>query len=137
MTDLPKPQPGLVIHFSYLWRYQDKARQEEGEKDRPCVVLYCSADQRVYVCPVTHRRPDADDGSVQIPPRVKQHLRLDHDSSWIVVNECNSFYWPGFDLRKGPSGRFDYGFLPPNLFADVRNRFVEMARAKRLVDVRR
>jgi len=56
-----------------------------------------------------------------IPPRVKAHLGLDDQNSWIVVGEVNRFVWPSYDLREVPGqpGRFDYGYLPPRLFATV------------------
>ena len=64
--------------------------------------------------------------AVEIPPRVKEHLGLDEQRSWIVVNEGNRFPWPGFDLRKIPrTGEFQYGFLPPRFFADVLARFLK------------
>jgi hypothetical protein len=36
---LPKPETGLVISYSYLWRHQSDAGQTEGVKDRPCVIV--------------------------------------------------------------------------------------------------
>ena len=52
--------------------------------------------------------------------RVKRHLGLDDDRSWIIVSEGNEFGWPGYDLLKLPhSDRYDYGFLPPRLFNQV------------------
>ena len=54
---------------------------------------------------------------IEIPRRVKEHLGLDDERSWIVLDEFNVFTWPGFDLRpiKDRGGRVDYGFLPPKL----------------------
>ena len=35
----PTPQPGLVIHYAYLWHADHLKGQEEGVKDRPCVIM--------------------------------------------------------------------------------------------------
>jgi hypothetical protein len=32
---LPKPEPGLVIRYSYLWHDEHRQGREEGVKDRP------------------------------------------------------------------------------------------------------
>lgn len=75
------------------------------------------------VSPITHSLPDAQTPVIEIPPRIKKHLGLDSERSWIVVNELNEFTWPGLDLRPVPrtAGRFEYGHLPPNLFLRVVN----------------
>ena len=36
---LPKPTPGLVVRYSYLWREEHLKGQEEGVKDRPCAII--------------------------------------------------------------------------------------------------
>lgn len=36
---LPDPHPGLVIRYSYLWADEHRTGQEEGLKDRPCVIV--------------------------------------------------------------------------------------------------
>jgi len=37
--------------------------------------------------------------AVEIPLRVKEHLGLDSECSWVIPEEVNVFTWPGFDLR--------------------------------------
>ena len=32
------PDPGLVISYAYVWGHEAQAGQEEGLKDRPCVI---------------------------------------------------------------------------------------------------
>ena len=58
---LPKPEPGLVIRYSYLWLREYRAGRQEGSKDRPCaIILALQADEngeQVLVVPVTHSRP--------------------------------------------------------------------------------
>jgi hypothetical protein len=40
----PKPVPGLVIRYAYLWHADFRKGQEEGVKDRPCAVILVTQD---------------------------------------------------------------------------------------------
>jgi len=126
---IPNPEPGLVIAYSYLWHHEHRAGREEGQRDRPSVIVLAverEADGAIIVTvlPITHS-PQTDPASaVEIPLPVKRHLGLD-DRSWIVVAEGNEFLWPGYDLRRrAHSDRYDYGFLPPRFFNQVLDAFV-------------
>ncbi len=128
---IPKPEPGLVIAYSYVWHHEHQAGQEEGRKHRPCVIVL-SVETRgngtqVTVAPLTHSQPSAGTPSIEIPPRVKQHLGLDDDRSWVILNEVNQFIWPGYDVRAvaGKSGDMAYGFLPPRLFDHIRRGILD------------
>jgi hypothetical protein len=44
--------------------------------------------------------------AVEIPLRVKEHLRLDSERSWVILNEVNVFTWPGFDLPTNQERRW-------------------------------
>src|SRR5947209_10736571 len=133
----PVPEPGLVISYGYLWRHEREAGKEEGRKDRPCVIVLAVETQDdttlVTVAPMTHRAPPDHTVSLEIPPRVKQHLGLDRDTSWVVVSEVNQFTWPGYDLRPvpGSKNRFDYGFLPPALFARIKAAMLDQLAKRR------
>jgi hypothetical protein len=88
----------------------------------------------VTVLPITHSRPHDPASAVEIPLPVKRHLGLDDDPSWIIVDEGNEFFWPGYDLRKLPHrDRYDYGFLPPRFFNQVLGAFVDWYRSRRLL----
>jgi hypothetical protein len=140
----PRPQPGLVIRYSYLWHREALAGREEGVKDRPCAVILAFQDEdgrtRVYALPITHSAPASGEDAVEIPAVVKARLGLDGARSWVVVDEANLFHWPGPDLRflpgKGPESAV-YGFLPPAFFRVVRDRFLAADRAKKAVLVAR
>ena len=135
MVDLPEPEPGLVISYSYLWSSEAAHGQVEGRKDRPCAIVVARIDPRrgskspqVVVVPVTHRRPSDPSVAIEIPERIKEHLGLDGERSWIIVNEFNVFVWPGFDvrpIRRGMS-RIHYGWLPPKLFDEIIRKFGEL-----------
>lgn len=135
---IPNPEPGLVISYSYLWHFQHQAGQEEGQKVRPCVIVVAAERTDdgatiVTVLPITHTKPRAPSSGVEIPMRVKRHLALDEEPSWIIISEGNKFVWPGYDLHKLPaSERYDYGFLPPRLFDQVIKAFMDCHKAGRL-----
>jgi hypothetical protein len=137
---LPEPECGLVISYSYLWIHESEAGQTEGVKDRPCAIVLAidgkdKPTKTVTVAPITHTPPSDTLHAIEIPPKVKQHLGLDAKRSWIVLDELNEFTWPGFDLRPvpGKSSRYDYGFLPPALFARIIDRILELRRTGRAV----
>lgn len=127
MTAFPEPQPGLVISYAYLWSDEAERGLVEGRKDRPCAIIVSIEHpekvgrRQVAVAPVTHTPPHDPNVAIEIPRRVKEHLGLDGERSWIVLDEFNVFTWPGFDLRpiKDRDGRVDYGFLPPKFFASL------------------
>ena len=141
----PKPAPGLVIRYSYLWNREHLQGIEEGRKDRPCAVVAAirnekNGETRVLVLPVTHLPPVRSGHAVEIPTAVKRRLGLDDAPSWVAVTEWNEFLWPGPDLRLLP-GKGDasaaYGMLPPGLFAAIQRAFLTLAKKKAATPVRR
>ena len=134
---IPNPEPGLVISYAYLRHYEHQAGREEGQKDRPSVIVLAverEADGAIIVTvlPITHSPPTDLPSAVEIPSPVKRHLGLDDDRSWIVLAEGNEFRWPGYDLPKLPhSDRYDHGFLPPRFFNHVLEAFVACHRTGR------
>ena len=141
---IPTPIPGLVVSYTYLWRREHERGQEEGLKDRPCVVVLSSEVRGdvtiVTVVPVTRQPPVKGDEALELPGPTKLRLGLDATPSWIVLTEVNSFVWPGPDL-KPKSGtdpaRFAYGVIPPRLFGKLRSRLASALRARRISIVRR
>jgi hypothetical protein len=81
----PEPQPGLVIHYSYLWHREAQQGREEGQKDRPCAVVVALSDKdgstRVYALAITHSAPTEGQGAIEIPLPVKIRLGLDAERS--------------------------------------------------------
>ena len=140
---LPEPRPGLVLSYSYLWRHEHDEGRESGIKDRPCAVIVVAetrdGDTEVWVAPITHVEPVNADNAVEIPGPVKRHLDLDDDRSWIMVNEVNIFLWPGPDLRPLPGSRsvFHYGYLPPRLYNEIKEKILVLYRERRAQGVRR
>jgi hypothetical protein len=136
MAGFPEPEVGLVISYSYLWKEEEERGQVEGRKDRPCAIVLAidhpdaEADghKQVAVVPITHSPPHDPNVAVEIPPRVKEHLGLDAERSWVILDEVNVFTWPGFDLRPIKRGetRVDYGLLPPRFFDQLIAKFTEL-----------
>jgi hypothetical protein len=135
---LPRPEPGLVIHYEYLWRHESERGEETGVKKRPCAIIVAvtgeTGEIETVVAPITHAKPKPPSEGIEIPPRVKQALRLDDDRSWVIVTDLNVFIWPGIDIYpvpKAPRGIYEYGHLPPKLFDRLRTRIDQIGSAKK------
>jgi hypothetical protein len=137
---IPRPEPGLVISYSYLWKREARSGQDEGLKDRPCAIIVAQQVEgggrtRILVAPISHQ-PSADPAMcMEIPARVKQMLGLDGARSWVHF-EVNRFWWPGPDLRPVSRARpdlFEFGFLPPKLFGQLTKRIAALAVERRLI----
>lgn len=141
---LPKPRPGMVLSYVYLWAREHAEGAEDGRKHRPCAIVAArqviAGREIITVVPVTHTPPADPADAVEIPAALKAHLGLDVARSWVVVTEANDFLWPGPDLRPVPGPkppRYDYGMLPPRFFAHIRDRILQAHLRKRVENVRR
>ncbi|MQV49268.1 hypothetical protein [Sinorhizobium medicae] len=68
---------GHVFRYSYLWHWQHLEGREEGDKDRPCLVLASVTTLEdgtpvVRVLPITHTPPVRADEAIEIPPAIKR-----------------------------------------------------------------
>ena len=136
---LPKtPFPGMVVRYSFLWSSEARAGESEGRKDRPCVIVtairrVADGRLRVRVLPITHV-PSEETRSIAIPAKVKRHLGLDADASWIVLDEVNEFFWPGVDLRpvsRSKPGVWTFGVLPTEIFDEIQAKLRAILRQRR------
>ena len=126
---------GWVFRYAYLWDWQHRQGRDEGDKVRPCLVLAIvmtteNGASVVRVLPITHAPPIDPADAIEIPAATKARLGLDEARSWIVLTESNRFTWPGPDLRALDSETGYYGALPPKLFAEVKRRFIAIARGE-------
>ena len=131
---LPDPKPGLIVRYDHLWSHEAAAGRDQG-KDRP-VCLVAASDSLskprfVVLLPITHSPPGGDAVGIEIPAKVKRALGLDDAPSWVIISEYNVDEWPG------RSGAFSYGFIPPGLFAQIKAKFLELARQNKGRAVRR
>lgn len=139
---LPEPKPGLVIRYDYLWTHEAAAGRDQGKTRPTCLVAATDPQARpryVVLLPITHTPPSGNTVGIEIPGRVKQAIGLDDEPSWVIVSEHNIDEWPNGGLSPVPGrpGDFSYGFIPLGLFATIKARFLELARAKASAGVRR
>jgi hypothetical protein len=114
---------GAVIRYAYLWADENARGREEGEKDRPVLVLAVSprpdeGTRELLVLAITHAPSTAPEDAVPIPRDVKQRIGLDDARSWIVTTEANAFIWPGPDIRPV------HGRIPDSLLRQVARSFL-------------
>lgn len=127
---VPKPEPGLVFRYDYLWSHEAKRGQIAG-KDRPaCLAVAMEAEagpQIVVILPITHSKPSGETAGVEIPAAVRKGLGLDDAPCWVIVSEHNTDVWPNSGISPLPVSKtkFSYGFLPPRLFNRVRDEFLK------------
>ena len=139
---LPRPEPGLVIRYDYLWQREAASARASGKERPACLVatLDDEADpQLVLILPITHSRPSGETVAIEIPFAFAEHLGLDDARSWIVISEANVDFWPNAGLAPIPGKRsvYAYGFLPPSLFEKVKDGFVKLLEKRRARLVRR
>lgn len=142
------PPVGHLICYEYLWLSQATARGD-GSKSYPCAVVLARADLGpapvAYVAGISHAEPHADRRALPLPAKLKRHLGLDTEPSWIYVDELNIFVWPGPDLRPAQrlcrlpaaKGSCVIGPLPTDWFDRVRNEIVESRRVGLLRSISR
>ena len=138
MVGVPDPKPGRVIRYQYLWRRRARRGHETADKDRPACILIAlrkeEGDTRVLIVPITHSPPARGELAYEMPPRLKAHLRLDEERSWIILSEANIDIWPSPDLCRipGRSDAMDYGLLPQKLVNHLRQVIVAAVLENRL-----
>ena len=102
-------------------------------KERPACLVAASdpsvSPRFVVLLPITHSRPRQGVQGIEIPSKVRAHLGLDDEPCWVIVSEYNVDNWPtaGLAALPGPLDRFEYGYLPPRLFAEIKVLFQELA----------
>jgi len=123
------------VSFAYLWSHEQQRGNTEGAKNRPCVIVTAveevDGQTVVTVSPISHSQPEDASSGIEIPPKVKSHLGLDGEKSWVILTEVNRFTWPGYDLCpiSTRDSRVDYGFLPPALFDQIKAGILTMIRS--------
>lgn len=134
---IPDPEPGLVVHFNYLWSSEFDRGRQEARYPRPCAIVLSyrrTADGATIamLAPITHSEPRPGDRAIEIPQAVKKQLGLDDLKSWVMVDEVNETAWPGYDLQTNAQGQYAYGFVPPTLFRRIKAEMMQVLKASRL-----
>lgn len=98
-----------------------------------------------YAVGMSHKAPNSSEKAVEVPTKLKRHLGLDEDPSWIYTDQLNEFAWAGPDLRpaerlsKLPSARNScvIGALPTRWFDLIKQDVIDNIRRKRTHIIRR
>lgn len=135
---LPKPEPGLVFRYDYLWARQSANRAQSGKERPACLVATPLDADFVLILPITHSKPGPNTAAVEIPDAVRRALGLNHERSWVIVSEYNVDTWPNAGIAPLKDRKaFSYGFIPPRLFESIRRLFIqEVRRGAKAVDRR-
>jgi hypothetical protein len=118
----PKPRPGLVVGYDFLFRDQADAGMENASKPHPTAIILVAHQDvqiRVSLVAISHAPPSPSDA----PFRLKltsaecREMGLDAKDHWINLRDINAFDWPGYDLvRSAPGGAFVYGAMSKGTF---------------------
>ncbi|TKB07366.1 MAG: plasmid maintenance toxin (PemK-like) [Mesorhizobium sp.] len=96
------PPVGHVIAYEYLWRSK-VGQREDGEKTYPVAVVLARHDVGptpvAYVVGISHTPPREGRRALEVPLKLKRHIGLDDQPSWIYTDQINVFAWPGPDVR--------------------------------------
>lgn len=134
-----KPPVGCLIAYEYLWRSQ-AGHREDGAKTYPAAIVIARHNfgpvSIAYAVALSHSPPREMDRALPVPPKLKRHLGLDAEPSWIYTDQINVFGWPGPDLRPAdhlsslPGARDGcvIGPLPADWFNEVKQHLEESIR---------
>ena len=97
---------GWIFRYAYLWDWQHREGRDEGDKDRPYLVLAIVTTTEdgapvVRVPPITHAPPGDPADAIEIPAMTKARLGLDEARSCIVLTKATAS--PGRGRTCGPS----------------------------------
>lgn len=114
--------------------------QQWRRKGAPAVIVIAidatvgGGSNHVAVMPITHAAPRDPSVVLELPRRLKDHLGLDGERSWVVLDEINEFDWPGYDLARveGGAGEWEYGQIPPGFHNQIKARAIELEARNRL-----
>ena len=143
-----EPPIGNLVAYEYLWLSQQNTR-EDGAKVYPVALIFAkkiiASVTLAYAVGMSHKPPVASETAIEVPRKLKRHLVMDEDTSWIYTDQLNEFTWSGPDLRpaewlsKLPSARDSciIGALLTNWFALVKRDIIENLKLKRAHIIRR
>jgi len=90
---VPQPVPGLIVSFSFLWAEEAERGLQEGQKDRPCVVLAAYDSEHgkgASLVPVTHTAPHDPTHAIAVPAALKAMPGLDDAPAWSSAGNGTS-----------------------------------------------
>lgn len=138
---LPAPKLGLVVQYGFVWAGIGRRSPPDAGKDRPCVIVGLRQVEepippgrsvlRVTYLPLSHAAPRDGERAIPVLPRVAQHFGLTAEGTYLYTSYAVQDDWP-FDVAHlpGSDDRFDYGFVPPRLFAAIAADFAALLAAR-------
>jgi hypothetical protein len=97
-----EPPIGNLVAYEYLWLSQENKRND-GAKVYPVALIFAkkiiASVTLAYAVGMSHKPPYASQKAIEVPKKLKRHLGLDEDRSWICTDQLNEFTWSGPDLR--------------------------------------
>ncbi len=124
---LPKPRPGLVIGYDFLFREQADAGMENASKPHPAAIVIVSRQEvqtRVSLVAISHAPPSPGQANhyLKLTSTECRQMGLDSEEHWINLRDINSFDWPGYDLAQtAPGGDYVYGIMSKATFIRLVN----------------
>lgn len=119
---LPKPAPGLVIGYEFLFREDAAAGLENANRPHPgAIILVASTgpNQRVSVVSISHSPPSPSEAKfrMKLTHSECREMGLDDGDHWVNLRDVNSFDWPGYDLKPiAPDGGYVFGRMQKSTF---------------------
>lgn len=90
---MPRPSPGDVWRYDYLWSRQHGFGETEGRKARPVamVAMLTGRDGRtaLFILPITSAPPQPDRLGIEIPQMERRRASLDDMPLWVMIDEYN------------------------------------------------
>jgi hypothetical protein len=101
--DTPDDPPiGNLVAYEYLWWSQSGVR-DDGAKTYPVAIIFAKkivgGVTLAYAAGNSHKPPGPSERALEVPAKLKRHLGLDDEPSWIYTDQVNEFAWPGPDLK--------------------------------------
>jgi hypothetical protein len=138
----PEPQLGQIIRFDYLWYDEHRRGREEGSKERPCGVILAAqksddGTQAVFIAPITHSPPKADQIAIEIPAQANTITGLDDQTSWLITSEVNKVDWNDPGIVPARKDKWLMGQLPRGIAQRALSEIREMAKTRALKSISR
>lgn len=119
---LPKPSPGLVIGYDFLFREDEEAGLENANRPHPSAVILVTQNgpnQRVSLVGISHSPPSPSEAQyrMKLTPSECREIGLDEGDHWVNLRDVNSFDWPGYDLVPiAPNRGYVFGKMSKNTY---------------------
>jgi hypothetical protein len=95
-----EPPIGNLVAYEYLWLSQENTRHD-GAKAYPVALISAkkiiASVTLAYAVGMSHKPPHASEKAIEVPKKLKRHLGLDEDRSWIYTGPAQRIHlaWSG------------------------------------------